>query len=186
MADSLWGEAAVWAGPVLLVLFCAAAWASQVFQVPGNWIMVLAASLYGWIEGFGVIKGWLLALGFLLAGLGEAAEFLAGYLGARRFGGDRWAGAGALAGSVVGALLGAGFGFGLGALPGTVLGAFAGALGVAAWRGRHSGKALWAGLGAALGRALGLSTKLASGAAFLVLLALRIGWSFAAGPPGGG
>ncbi|MEW6757814.1 MAG: DUF456 domain-containing protein [Acidobacteriota bacterium] len=181
MAGTLLGDWAAWAGPVLLLLVCAAAWVSQVFQLPGNWIMVLAALLYGWLEDFSVVTWWVLALGLLLAGLGEAAEFLAGYLGARRFGGDRWAGAGALAGSVVGALLGAGFGFGLGAIPGTVLGAFAGALSVAAWRERHSGKALWAGLGAALGRTLGLSAKLASGGAFLVLLALRIGWSFAGG-----
>jgi hypothetical protein len=161
-----------------LVLFlCTVSWLSSVFQVPGNWIMLLFALLYGWAEGFQAVRWWVLLSGFLLFLLAELMEWAGGYFGAKTFGSSRWGGAFAILGAIVGGLAGAGFGYGLGAIPGTVLGAFAGALGVELYRQRHAGKALWAGLGAALGRAFGLSAKLGAGAVFLALLHVRVIWS---------
>jgi hypothetical protein len=170
---------------VIFLFLATVAWASSVFALPGNWIALLLALLYGWAEGFAAIRPWVLLVGFALAAAGEGAEFLSGYLGAKTFGGSRWAGFGALLGAVVGALVGATFGYGLGAVPGTVLGAFLGAGVAETLVARHAGLAAKAALGAALGRALGLGTKLALGGGFLALVALRVGWQLLSSWTGG-
>lgn len=165
------------AAAVLFLLLATAAWASSVFQLPGNWLMILFALLYGWYEGFRAMSWWVFALGGAAVLLGEALEWLAGWHGARRFGGSRWAGLAALLGSVVGALVGAAFAWGLGAIPGTLGGAFLGALTAEVAARKEPGGAMRVGLGAALGRALGLAGKLGFGAAFLTLLYLRVIWT---------
>lgn len=157
------------------------AWASSIFALPGNWIALLLALLYGWAEGFTTVRPWVLVVGLALAAAGEGAEFLSGYFGAKTFGGSRWAGVGALAGAIAGALIGAGFGYGVGAIPGTVLGAFLGAGVAETLVARHAGLAAKAALGAALGRALGLGAKLALGGAFLALLFVRVLWAAISG-----
>ena len=167
--------------PAVFLLLACACWACVVFQLPGNWMMLLLAFLYGAAEGFHRMTWWVLAAGAACACAGELLEWATGWYGTRTFGGGRWAALWALAGSVAGGLLGAAFGWGLGAIPGTVLGAFAGALAAEAWRQRRMGGALKAGLGAAVGRALGLAAKLAFGGAFLSLLALRVLWVGLAG-----
>jgi len=162
---------------ILFLFLSTAAWAASVFQIPGNWVLLLFALLYGWFEGFAAIRPWVLIAGLCLFLVAEGLEAVSGYLGAKRFGGSRWGGVFAIIGAVAGALLGAGFGYGLGAIPGTVLGAFLGALAVELVRQRHAGRAAWAGIGAALGRAFGLSVKLGAGALFLTLLYIRVLWT---------
>lgn len=170
-------EALVKYGIPLAVLFlCTVAWATNVFSLPGNWISLLFALLYGGYEGFSAVPWWALTVGFLLAGVGELAEFLSGWHGARKSGGSRWTAAAAVAGSIVGALFGAAFGWGLGAIPGTVLGAFLGALSAEVFQRNGSEDAVRRGLWAGFGRAFGLAAKLGCGAAFLVLLTVRILW----------
>ena len=162
---------------VLFLLLASAAWVSSVFQIPGNWIMLLLALLFGWFEGFAAIRPWVLITGLCLFLVAEGLEWVSGYFGAKSFGGSRWSGVFAIIGAVAGALIGASFGYGLGAIPGTVMGAFLGALAVEVARQRHAGRAIWAGLGAALGRAFGLSVKLGAGALFLALLYVRVLWT---------
>lgn len=175
--DALW-EYLLRLGPgLLLVALCILVWASQIFALPGNWVVLLLTLLFGWYEGFEAVTGWLLITGALLAGLGELAEFLGGWHGARISGGSRWTGVAALVGSVVGAVVGAAFGYGLGAIPGTVLGAFAGALLAETVQRQHHADALRRGFWAGVGRAFGLAAKLGFGAAFLALLALRLAWA---------
>ena len=161
---------------VLFLLLSTAAWVVSVFHVPGNWLMLLFALLYGWAEGFKAMRPWVLAVGLGLFLVAECLEWGAGYLGAKSFGGSWWGGLFAILGAVLGAVFGAGFGYGLGAIPGTLFGAFAGALVPELFRQRHAGKALWAGLGAAIGRALGLSLKLGAGGVFLALLYVKVIW----------
>lgn len=165
------------AAAVLFLLLATAAWASTVFQLPGTWLMILLALLYGGYEGFRAMTWWVFVLGGAAAILGEVLEWLAGWHGTRRFGGSRWAGLAALLGSVVGALLGAAFAWGLGAIPGTLAGAFLGALAAEVAARKEPGGAIKVGLGAAAGRALGLAGKLGLGAAFLTLLYLRVLWT---------
>jgi hypothetical protein len=162
---------------VLFLLLSTAAWASSIFQIPGNWIMLLFALLFGWFEGFETVRPWVLITGLCLFVAAEGLEWVSGYCGAKSFGGSRWSGVFAIIGAVAGAFLGAGFGYGLGAIPGTLMGAFLGALAVEVVRQRHAGKAIWAGTGAALGRAFGLSVKLGAGGLFLALLYVRVLWS---------
>jgi hypothetical protein len=162
---------------VLFLILTSAAWVSSVFQIPGNWVMLLLALLYGWFEGFSAVRPWVLITGLCLFIAAEGLEWASGYCGAKSFGGSRWSGVFAIIGAVAGAILGASFGYGLGAIPGTVMGAFLGALAVEVVRQRHAGKAIWAGIGAALGRAFGLSVKLGAGALFLSLLYLRVLWA---------
>jgi uncharacterized protein YqgC (DUF456 family) len=161
----------------LFLLLSTAAWAVSVFHIPGNWLMLIFALLYGWAEGFKAMKAWVFAMGLGLFLVAECLEWAAGYLGTKSFGGSRWGGLFAILGAVLGAVLGAGFGYGLGAIPGTLLGAFMGALVPEFVRQRHAGKALWAGLGAAIGRAFGLSLKLGAGGVFLALLYVRVIWT---------
>jgi uncharacterized protein YqgC (DUF456 family) len=172
-----WEPWTTWSLGLLFLLTATLAWASSVFSLPGNWVAVLLALLYGWAEGFSAIAWWVVAAGAAAAALGELAEWATGFLGAKQGGGNWVTGLAALGGSMVGALVGAAFAWGLGAIPGTILGAFAGALLAQSVRLRHAGKALKAGLGAAVGRALGLTAKLALGGAFLALLWVRVLWA---------
>jgi uncharacterized protein YqgC (DUF456 family) len=170
--------------PALFLLAATVAWALVVFQIPGNWIVLLLSLLYGWYEGFRAVAWWVLLAGFLIAAVGEVVEWGTGYLGATRFGGRRLSGFAAIVGSILGGLVGAAFGWGLGAIPGSVIGAFAGALLVEIIRQKKAGKALKVGFGAGLGRAIGLSAKMGLGAAFLALLYIRIIWVALAGGSG--
>lgn len=172
-----WALWAAWTLSLLFLLMATLAWASSVFSLPGNWIAVLLALLFGWAEGFSAVAWWVVAAGVLAAGLGELAEWATGFLGAKQAGATWVAGLAALAGSMAGAVIGAAFFWGLGAIPGTIVGAFAGALIAESIRLRHAGKAMKAGLGAAVGRALGLAAKLALGGAFLALLWVRVLWA---------
>ena len=158
---------------VLFLLLATLAWASSVFALPGNWIALLFAILYGWYEGFESVNTWVIAAGISLAGAGELLEFLSSYLGVKKFGGERLSGIAALFGAIAGAILGASFLWGIGAIPGTVIGAFAGAFCGEVVAGRRAGalKSAW---GAALGRAAGLSAKLGLGGIFLALVYIRV------------
>lgn len=167
--------------PLLALFLCGVAWATSVFALPGNWIALLLALLFGWAEGFEAVTWWVLLLGALLAGLGELAEFLGGWHGARRSGGSKWTGVAAILGSIAGALFGAAFGYGLGAIPGTVLGAFAGALLAEGLQKQEAGDAFRRGVWAGIGRAFGLAAKLGLGAAFLAVLSVRVIWKMVAG-----
>ncbi len=162
--------------PLLVLALATVAWVLSIFSLPGNWIMVLIALLYGWSEGFSIMAWWVLAAGVVLAGLGELVELAGTYLGGGTRGGHWTTGLAAIAGSIVGALVGAAFFWGLGALPGTVVGAFAGAVAAEGLRHGEGERALKVGLGAAVGRALGLAAKLGLGGAFLALLYVRVIW----------
>ncbi|MEJ2368556.1 MAG: DUF456 domain-containing protein [Acidobacteriota bacterium] len=160
--------------PSVFLLLATVSWVATVFQIPGNWIMLLLAFLFGLYEHFHAVAWWVLLIGLVICGVGEIVEWGTGYLGPQRMGGSRLSGVGAILGSIVGALFGAAFGYGLGAIPGTILGAFAGALIVEIIRFKLMTGALKAGFGAAVGRAMGLAAKLGLGGAFLALLYFRV------------
>jgi len=159
---------------VLFLVLSVIAWASSVFALPGNWIVVLLALLYAWAEGFEAVTWWVLAIGVFCALIGEGIELMSSYIGARTSGAGRLTGIMAVVGCIIGAIAGVPFYFGLGAIPGTVLGAFVGAIAGEMIRRKKAGEALLAGLGAAVGRALGLTGKLIFGGFFLLLLIGRV------------
>jgi uncharacterized protein len=130
--------------------------------LPGLWVIVLGIIGYGWLTDYRTVSGGFLAIVLGLALVGELLESWIGFRFARRYGGSRRAGWGALVGGLIGAIVGV-------PLPiiGSVVGGFAGAfVGAALFEysmARRSGAAARAGWGAVLGRAAAAAIKLALG-----------------------
>jgi uncharacterized protein len=145
------------------------------FGLPGLWVMVLGIVGYGWLTDFHAVSGGLMAFIIALALLGEVLESWLGFRFARRYGGSRRAGWGALLGGLIGVVVGVPV-----PLIGSVIGGFAGAFAGAALfeytHARQAGAAAWAGWGAVLGRAAAAAAKMALGiviAVSAVFAALR-------------
>jgi uncharacterized protein YqgC (DUF456 family) len=145
------------------------------FGLPGLWVIVLAIVGHGWLTDFRTLSAAFLALVLGLALAGELLEAWIGFRFARRYGGSRRAGWGALAGGLVGAVVGVPVPI-IGSVIGGFVGAFVGAALFEYTSARHSGVAAKAGWGAVLGRAAAAGGKMALGvgmAAGAVYLALR-------------
>lgn len=149
-------------GSAAALLMLAAALAGLVlipFGLPGLWVIVLAIIGYGWLTDFQAMSAWFLIVVIVLALAGELIEAWIGFRFARKYGGSRRAGWGALVGGLVGAVVGV-------PLPvvGSVIGGFVGAfLGAALFeftRARHAEGAARAGVGAVLGRAAAVGIKM--------------------------
>ena len=74
--------------------------------LPGLWLIVLGILGYGWLTDFRTITTWFLILALGLALAAELLEAWIGYKFARRYGGSRRAGWGALIGGLIGAFVG--------------------------------------------------------------------------------
>jgi hypothetical protein len=145
------------------------------FGLPGLWIIVLGILGYGWLTEFRTITTWFLVLALVLALAAELIEAWVGFRFARRYGGSRRAGWGALIGGLIGAIIGVPVPL-VGPVIGGFLGAFAGAALFEYTRERKSGSATKAGWGAVLGRATAAAIKMSIGVVLVVgavFLALR-------------
>lgn len=149
-------------------------WVSILFNLPGTWLMLLAAVLADWLQPDIVMFGTpVLLSAALLALAGEAAELVFGAAGARRSGGSRRGAALAIAGGIVGAVLGLAIPVPvLGSLIGASAGAFVGAVLGDVWAGRGIDHSVASGRGAAYGRFWGTAAKTLLGAAIFLLLAV--------------
>ncbi|MGN6392100.1 MAG: DUF456 family protein [Gemmatimonadales bacterium] len=143
--------------------------------LPGLWVIVLGIIGYGWLTDYRTVSGGFLAIVVALALAGELLESWIGFRFARRYGGSRRAGWGALIGGLIGAIVGVPV-----PIVGSVVGGFAGAFAGAALfeysMARRSGAAARAGWGAVLGRAAAAAIKLALGlmmAVWAIWLAVR-------------
>jgi uncharacterized protein YqgC (DUF456 family) len=153
-------------GVVLLVLASVVGLALVPLGLPGLWIMVLGVIGFGWLTGFRSVGAGTIGIVLGLAALGEVIEAWIGFRFARRYGGSRRAGWGALVGGIVGAVVGVPV-----PIVGSVIGAFIGSfVGAAAFE--LTGSA--AGGVAVLGRVAGAAVKVALGViiAFIGLLAV--------------
>lgn len=130
--------------------------------LPGLWVMVGAILLYGWLTDFRSLSVALIAIVLALALLGEIIESWLGFRFAKRYGGSRRSGWGALIGGVIGAVIGVPI-----AIIGSVIGAFIGSfIGAALFEystSRQAGVATRAGWGAVVGRAAAAALKIALG-----------------------
>jgi hypothetical protein len=135
--------------------------------LPGLWLIVLGIIGYGWLTDFRTVSAGFLVLVLALALSGELLESWIGFGFARRYGGSRRAGWGALVGGLVGAIVGVPVPI-LGSVIGGFVGAFLGAAVFEYSLARRSGAAARAGWGAVLGRAVAAATKLALGVAISV------------------
>jgi uncharacterized protein YqgC (DUF456 family) len=149
-------------------------WVGILFNVPGTWLMVLVTALLKWWQPEYVQVSWtVLGVAAGLAVLGEVLEFVLGATGSRRAGGSTRAAAMAIVGSLIGGILGTALPVPIvGTLIGACLGAFIGSLIGDLWAGRPLFPSVEAGWGAAVGRFWGTVSKLAVGAAIVVILAI--------------
>jgi uncharacterized protein YqgC (DUF456 family) len=126
--------------------------------LPGAPLLFAGLVLAAWAENFVYVgSGTLIILG-VLALLTYAIDFLAGAMGAKRFGASNRA----IAGAALGALVGLFFG-----LPGVLLGPFVGAVLGELSAQRNLREAGIAGIGASFGLVLGAAAKLALAFAML-------------------
>ena len=138
------------------------------FGLPGLWVIVLGVIACGWLTDFRSITAGIMVLALGLAFVGEVVEAWLGFRLARRYGGSRRAGWGALIGGLVGAMVGVPVPL-IGSVIGGFFGAFAGAALFEYTRARHAEGAAKAGWGAVLGRAAAAAVKMALGVAIAVI-----------------
>ena len=156
---------------LLLVAFQVGGLALVALGFPGLWLQVAAFGLFAWLTHFRAVGPVSVALVLFLAIVAEIAEFLLGGHFARKYGGSRRAGWGALAGGVLGALVGVPLPL-LGSILGAMVGAFAGALALELTTGRGAAPALRAGWGAFIGRTVAIAMKAGVGVVILVFALL--------------
>src|SRR5258705_8488440 len=113
--------------PALLLGVCAILGLVLVpLGLPGLWVMVGGVVGYAWLTGFQTVGAATIGVALALAVLGEVLETWMGFGLARRYGGSRRAGWGALAGGIIGAIVGAPVPI-IGSVIGAFVGSFAGA-----------------------------------------------------------
>lgn len=128
--------------------------------LPGNFLILAAAAIYGWQEDFSHLNyAWLLLLSAMWAG-GEVIEFIAGIMGAKKQQASRWAMLAAIIGSIVGGILGTGILPVLGTLLGVVLGGFMASFTVEYFYTRDKLKAQQVAKGVMKGQITGMLIKL--------------------------
>jgi len=136
--------------------------------LPGLWVMVVGVLAFAGLTGFRSVGTATIFAVLGLAFLGEILEWWIGFGLARRYGGSRRAGWGALLGGIVGAVVGVPV-----PIVGSVIGAFVGSFGGAAlFEYSLSGTAttaVQAGWGALLGRAAAAGAKVAIGVVIAVI-----------------
>lgn len=148
-------------------------------QLPGNWLMVLAAcGVTRWGPETAMFSNWALVVMAAIALLAEIFELVAGSAGSRRAGGSRRGALLALAGSLAGGILGT---FLLpipivGSIFGACAGAFLGALIGEVSRGRPMKESLRSGKGAATGRCFGMAAKVGAGILIWLMAAIGAFW----------
>ncbi|MGD2216726.1 MAG: DUF456 domain-containing protein [Gemmatimonadales bacterium] len=153
---------------VVLILAFVVGLALIPFGLPGLWLMVVALIGYAALDRFEHVGWTTLAAAVVLGVVAEAAEAWLGFRFARKYGGSRRAGWGALLGGVVGAVLGTPVPV-IGNIVGAFVGAFIGAVVLQHSPGTEVKQTLGAGWGAVLGRASGAAIKIAIGFAIAVI-----------------
>lgn len=150
---------------LVLISFCLFA---VIIGLPGTWLMILFAALLEWTDSWllpgaqNPVFGWkFFLICVLLAGLGEALEFFAGLLGAKKFGASTQGMIGALVGGLAGAVFGVGIPIPIiGSIIGALVGTFAGALiGEMAATDLDANQVVKPATGATLGKILGILSK---------------------------
>lgn len=150
---------------VVAVLMMAGLAGAVLPMLPGTPLIFAGALLYAYATDFETIGLGRLALLAVLAAVSSALEYIAGALGARKFGGSRAAVIGALIGAVVG-LAWPPFGLLVGPLVGAIAGEF--------MRTRELAGSVRAGMGTALGVIAGVLSHFALA---VVMVALFVWWA---------
>lgn len=169
------------AAVVILALCCVAGLVLIPLGLPGLWIMVGGVLAYGALTHFQHVSITIMAVVLGLAFLGELVEWWVGFGLARRYGGSRRAGWGALVGGTIGAIVGVPVPV-VGSVIGAFLGAFAGAALFEYTVSQVATTAVRAGWGAVLGRAAAAAAKAGLGVVIAVIAVVLVA-SCSGGPP---
>jgi uncharacterized protein YqgC (DUF456 family) len=157
--------------PTLLTWLMAACFVAGLALValglPGLWLMVIAVAAYGFLTDFQQIGTWTIVTVVALAGVAEVIEAWLGFGMARRYGGSKRAGWGALLGGLVGAIIGVPVPI-IGSVIGAFVGAFAGAV-VFEYSKSGASTAVRAGWGALVGRVAATAAKIGVGLVIAVV-----------------
>jgi uncharacterized protein len=131
--------------------------------IPGPPLILAGLVTAAWAEGFAHVGGAIIFILAVLAMIAVAVDFLAGALGAKRFGASRKA--------VIGAAAGAFFGLFFG-IPGIIFGPFIGGVAGELSVRKNLRSAGMAGIGAWLGLVIGAAAKVAIGFAMIGIFLL--------------
>ncbi len=144
------------------------------FGIEGTFIIVADALVYGLLTGFERVT--LLFLGILLgiALLVELFEFIFGGILAKKFGGSKWAIAGAIIGGFIGAVIGTPVMPVLGTFIGGFLGSFLGAFSLELFHSMNFEQALKVGTGAFIGAVGGKVTKIIVAVVMVVMIGIKV------------
>ena len=133
--------------------------------LPGLWLMLAAAFTYDLLmPGPDPIGIWNIGGALILAVLAEVAEFTLAGKYARKYGGSRRAGWGAILGGIVGAVMGVPVPI-VGSVIGAFAGAFVGAMAFEYWGNRDASAATRVAWGALVGRVVAAALKVGVGVA---------------------
>jgi uncharacterized protein YqgC (DUF456 family) len=152
--------------PLVLLACSIAGLVLVALGMPGLWLIVAAVCGFALLPGFHGFGVGTVAIVLGLALLGELVELWMGYGLARRYGGSRRSGWGALLGGLAGAVVGVPIPI-VGSVIGSLLGAFVGAA-LFEYTSAPDG-ALRAGWGALVGRIAATSAKMALGIAMALV-----------------
>jgi uncharacterized protein YqgC (DUF456 family) len=130
--------------------------------LPGTWIIAAAAATYRILLPNGGVGWFTVACVTILAIIGAAADLALAGKYARKYGGSRRAGWGAVIGGLVGAFIGIPVPI-IGPVLGAFAGAFIGALALELTAGTTGGDATRVATGALLGRVIGAAINVAIG-----------------------
>lgn len=142
--------------------------------LPGTWLMLGAAVGYNALTGSEAVGTATLIGATLLAVAAEWAEFVLGARFARRYGGSRRAGWGAILGGLAGALVGVPIPI-VGPLVGALGGSFAGALLFEYTATRNTRGATRVAWGALVGRVAAIALKVAVGCVLIAWILFAAG-----------
>jgi uncharacterized protein YqgC (DUF456 family) len=159
-------------GIILFILILLAGLSLIVFGIPGTFIILIAAFVYGLITEFHDIDAITLLLLLGIALLGELIEFISGLYGAKKFGASKLGMMLALIIGLVGGISGTIIYPFIGTVVGVLLGAFCGAFIGEKMLKKELAPSIRAGFGAFIGRLGGTFMKLVLG---IIMVAIILG-----------
>jgi uncharacterized protein YqgC (DUF456 family) len=134
--------------------------------LPGTPLILIGAIVYAIATDFAVIDGWILAILALICMVAELFEYVAGAIGAKKYGASKAGVYGAIIGGLVGIFI-------LGPI-GILIGPMAGAVAAELFAGTSGTNAIRAGIGAIIGAVGGIVFKFIAGVVMIVIILLQI------------